>query len=178
KQAVFGAAGKRVFEENLLTVFGVDVEAITPEDPEIKKKLADAIKTNVDIYTKRVQEVATLESERRVIEGRAKNEAARKDLIEQEIANARRKEVAGAETEKESARVRAEGEAAAATIRATAEREAEVERLKAVATELATDGGRAYIELERARILRATDKVIVPTDSKLVLGIGGTVLDE
>ncbi|MBI4434987.1 hypothetical protein HY635_04230 [Candidatus Uhrbacteria bacterium] len=178
KQAVFGAAGKRVFDENLLIVFGVDVEAITPEDPEIKQKLADAIKTNVDIYTKRVQEIATLESERRVIEGRAKNEAARKDLIEQEIANGRRKEVADAETAKEAARVRAEGEAAAATIRTTGEREAEVERLKAVAAELATDGGRAYIELERARILRATDKVIVPTDSKLVLGVNGTVLDE
>ncbi len=178
KHAVFGSADRRVFTENLLTIFGVDVEAITPEDPEIKQKLADAIKTNVDIYTKRVQEVATLESERRVIEGRATNEAARKELIEQEIANARRKEVADAETAKEAAKIRAESEAAATTIRATAEREAEVERLKAVAPELATDGGRAYIELERARVLKDTDKVVVPTDSKLVLGINGTTLDE
>lgn len=178
KRAVFGAEGKRVFAENLLVVFGVDVEAITPEDPEIKQKLADAIKTNVDIYTKRVQEVAQLESERRVIEGRAKNEAARKDLIEQEVANARTKSIASAEIEKDAAKVRAEGEAEATRICTTAEREAEVARLKAVATELATDGGRAYIELERARVLKATDKVVVPTDSKLVLGISGTVLEE
>lgn len=178
KQAVFGTSDRRVSTENLLTVFGVDVEAITPEDPEIKKKLADAIKTNVDIYTRRVQEVATLESERRVIEGKAKNEAARKELIEQEIANARRKGVAEAETEKEAARVRAEGEAAATRIRTEAEREAEVARLSAIAAELATDGGRAYIELERARVLKATDKVVVPTDSKLVLGVHNTTLDE
>jgi hypothetical protein len=62
-------------------------------------------------------------------------------------------------------------------IRSTAEREAEVLRLVKVAEILNSDGGRAYIELERARVLKETDKVVVPTESKLILGVNGTVLD-
>ncbi|MBI4434148.1 hypothetical protein HY632_05225 [Candidatus Uhrbacteria bacterium] len=171
--AIFKGSAERVFSENGLAIFGIDVEGITPEDTEIKRKLADAIKTNVDIYTKRVQEVASLESERRVIEGKEKNEQARRALIDSQGTNERARLVAEAEAKAEAGRVRAQGEAEAITIRAAAERTAEEARLQALAKILETPGGQAYIELERARVLKATDKIIVPTGSKLVLGIDG-----
>ena len=57
KQTLFNGQSSRLFTENGLEIFGIDVEGIVPEDPEIKKKLADAIKTNVDIYTQRVKEI-------------------------------------------------------------------------------------------------------------------------
>lgn len=175
KEVIFGGQGLREFAENGLQIFGVDVEGIRPQDPEIQRKLADAIKTNVDIYTRRVQEEAQLESERRLIDGRKKNEQARKDLIELEIGNETAKAVAQAKARAEALRIEAEGQAEALTVRANAEREAEESRLKAVSTVLDSAGGKAYIELERARVLRETDKVVVPTDSKLVLGVGGAI---
>lgn len=171
KRAIFGDRAERTFTENGLIIFGVDVEGITPEDPEIKKKLSDAIKTNVDIYTKRVQEVATLESEGRIIEGKAKNEEARKQLIGLEAENAKMRELAAATRAGEAKVIVARGEADAITIHANAEREAENARLQALTKILETAGGKLYIDLERARVFKATDKIVVPTDSKLVLGM-------
>ncbi len=170
KVAIFGESNSRIFEENGLEIFGVDVEGITPEDPEIKAKLSDAIKTNVDIYTRRVQEEAKLENERILIEGKAKNEEERKALIALEVENQRTVLVEKAKTAAASELERANGEAEAIRIKAEAEREAEELRLKSLTEILATDGGKAFIELERAKALQETDKVIVPTDSKLVLG--------
>lgn len=169
KQAVFCKTDKKVFEENGLVIFGVDVESITPEDPEIKKKLADAIKTNVDIYTRRVQEEAQLESERRLIDGRVKNEEARKRLIELEIANERKQAVERAKIDSATTLEHSHAEAKAIRVKAAAEREAEEKRLQAIAKALDSDGGKLFIELERARVLKDTDKVVVPTDSQLRL---------
>jgi hypothetical protein len=170
KEAIFEDEATRVFQENGLEIFGVDVEAIAPEDPEIKQKLADAIKTNVDIYTRRVQEEAELENARILIEGRAKNEEARKKLITLEDENARTQLLASVQREREATLVQVSSEAEAIRVRSEAKREAEESRLRAVTSVLSTPGAAAFIELERARALRATDKVIVPTDSKLVLG--------
>lgn len=171
KAAILGVKGQRVFTENDLIIFGVDVERITPDDEEIQEKLAEAIKTNVDIYTNRVQEEAKLESERRLIEGRVKNEAARAELITQELANERQKRLEMISLDSEIEEQRATLFAQTHGIRSTAEREAEIERLSQLSNVLDSKGGKAYIELERARILQETDKVIVPTDSKLVLGL-------
>jgi hypothetical protein len=56
-------------------------------------------------------------------------------------------------------------------VKAKAESEAEKERLAVVTAALQNGGGSRFIELERARALRATDKVIVPTDTRLHLGV-------
>ncbi|MBI2483138.1 hypothetical protein HYV74_03085 [Candidatus Uhrbacteria bacterium] len=173
QQKVFGAAQERAFPENGFVVFGIDVEGIEPEDPEIQRKLADAIKTNVDIYTSRVQEEAKLESERRVTEGKAKNEAARRALIELHEQNEHTRIIAEAERAAAAKRITAEADAEAIRIRSAAERTAEEARLQTITKILETPGGHAYIDLVRARVLRKTDKVVVPTDSKLVLGVGG-----
>lgn len=175
KGAVFGTATERVFAENGLAIVGVDVEEITPEDPDIKAKLADAIKTNVEIYTARVQEEAKLENARILIEGRAKNEEARKALVALEGANARTTLLAATEREAEATRICAKARADEIRIEAEAEREAEEARLRSVTKVLEGPGGQAYIELVRAQALKATDKVVVPTDSKLVLGLDKTI---
>jgi major vault protein len=178
KGAIFGQETVRLFEENGLEIFGVDVEGIVPEDAEIAKKLADAIKVNVDIFTRRVQEVAQLESERRIIDGKAQNEEAKKALIALEIANERTKTLEAAKTKAEASLEKARAEAEGTTILAEADRSAELTRIEALTQLLATPGGQAFIELERAKVLKATDKVVVPTDSKLVLGIARTALDD
>jgi len=171
KKALFKDSSSRLFSENGLEIFGVDVEGITPEDREIQNKLADAIKTNVDIYTKRVKEEASLESERRLIDGRSKNEEVRKKLIKLEIANERLKVIENAKTQSQATREEASGEAEAIKIKSEAERVAETTLLQNISEILNTPGGSMYIELERARLLKLTDKVIVPTDSKLYLGV-------
>lgn len=177
KKALFKDSPSRIFSENGLEIFGVDVEGITPEDKEIQNKLADAIKTNVDIYTRRVQEEASLESERRLIDGRSKNEEARKKLIRLEISNERLKVTEHAKTQSEATREKARGEADAIKIKSEAERGAETTLLLEISNILNTPGGRTYIELERARLLKHTDKIIVPTDSKLFLGVSNKSLD-
>lgn len=182
KTTVFAKATERVFEQNGLAIFGIDVEGVTPDDPQIVAKLTDTIKTTVDIVTKRQQQEAQLESERRLITGRVKNEEARKELIDLEVGNARRKLVSEAEADAEATKVKARSDAEATTIRAEADADAERKKRKAVAdveqeslerraTTLAGEGGTKLIELERALALKATDKLVIPTDSKLVLGL-------
>ncbi len=182
KRTVFGEGTERVFEQNGLAILGIDVEGVTPQDKEIAAKLTDTIKTTVDIVTRRQQEEAQLESERRLIEGKARNEAERGKLVELEIANKRKLTVETAAIDAEAARIRAQGEADAVTIRATADAQAEgkkrkaiadveQEALKARAEVFAGEGGIRLIELARAEALKATDKLIVPADTKLFLGL-------
>lgn len=182
KTAIFGEGTSRVFEVNGLEIFGVDVEGITPEDPEIARKLTDAIKSNVDIFTRRQNEEAELESQRRLIDGHKLNEEARADLIAKELENERTKVIEEAKIKAEAAKLVAQAEAEATQIRAEAEAEAdrkklevrnqaERERLQAQVDVLSADGGEQLIELERARSLKATDKLVIPTESKLVLGL-------
>jgi hypothetical protein len=106
-----------------------------------------------------------------------KNEEARKALIELEIVNDRTKVLEAAKTKAAAALETAQADAEATTIRGGAERTIEIERLDALTGLLDSPGGKAFIELERAKVLKATDKVVVPTDSKLVLGLNGTILD-
>ncbi len=183
KRAVFGEEGSsRVFEANGLEVFGIDVEGITPEDEEIARKLTDAIKSNVDIFTRRQHEEAELESQRRLIVGQEKNEAARAELIAKELANERTSALEKARIKSEAERVVAEAEAEATRIReaakAQSEREilkirndAEREHLQTQVEVLGSEGGDKLIELERARALKKTDKLVIPTSSSLVLGL-------
>ncbi len=178
KQAIFGDEKSRVFGDNNLEVFGVDVEQIVPEDPEIKEKLADAIKTNVDIYTRRAQEQAELESERRLIDGRIENEKARRKLIDFQVTNKKKERLANAEIEGETQVVGAKATAEALRITSSAENDAEEARLKAVSGILDTNGGKVYIELERARAFKDTDKVIVPTDSRIHLGVSSSIIED
>jgi major vault protein len=162
KRAIFADRDTRLFEDNNLEVFGVDVEQIVPEDNEIKQKLSDAIKTNVDIYTRRAQEQAQLESERRLIE---------KKLIELQVANREQEVLAESETNRQAKVMEARGVAESFGITSEVERKAEEARLQAVSTILGTRGGQAYIELERAKALQSAETIIVPTDSRVKLNI-------
>ncbi len=182
KEAIFGTDASRVFEVNGLEIFGIDVESVTPQDPEIARKLTDAIKSNVDIFTRRQNEEAQLESERRLIQGRAKNEDERSALLKLELDNSRTEAIENAKIRAEATKVTVEAEAEATRIKAEAEVEAQrlkdearnqaaLKALQDQAAVLHGDGGQRLIELERARSLKATDKLVIPTDSKLVLGL-------
>ncbi len=169
KKAIFADANERVFTDNLLIVFGIDVETVRPQDAEITETLAEAIKTNVRIYTERVQEEAKLASEARIIEGKARNEEARAELLKHQLTNDREQVLGKTLIEVEAARARDLAKAESLGILAEAKRRAEEARLQSLSSILETEGGKAYIELQRARILRETDKVVVPTNSHLRL---------
>ncbi|MFP4323932.1 MAG: hypothetical protein ACLFTK_15875 [Anaerolineales bacterium] len=170
--AIFGGEGisERRFDENNMVIFGVDVESVTPEDDKIKEQLSTAILTNVEIYTQAVREQADLARERDLIDGQTENAKRRQGLIDQETENERRQKIAQAQAEAEAILIRAEAEAQATRIRAAAELEAEQARLSAIMVLLESEGGAAYIRLEQARVLQPTDKVVVPTDSRIYLG--------
>ncbi len=182
KEAVFGEGTSRIFEVNGLEIFGIDVEGITPEDEEIARKLTDAIKSNVDIFTRRQNEEAQLESERRLIEGQRKNEEARKTLIDSELTNNRTRVLELAKTEAaatnlkataeaEAAKIKAKAEAQAIKVKAEANNNALRQALEDQAAVLHSEGGDKIIALERAKSFKATDKLVIPTDSKLTLGL-------
>jgi major vault protein len=175
KRAIFHNEASRIFTENGLEIFGVDVESVVPTNEEIQSKLSEAIKANVDIYTRRVKEESELDSERRLIEGRKHNEIVRRELIQQIAENERTKKLAEAETAKLAQLVLAQSEADSVRIRAQADLEAETLKMRTIAEILETEGGSRLIELERARVLKATDKVVVPTSSKLVLGLSDVI---
>ncbi len=179
KVALFGARPSRVFAENGLEVFGIDVEGISPDDKEIQKHLAEAIKTNVRIYTKRQQDEAKLASERLLIDGQVENETARAALIALEIQNERTKRLAAARLAREAEVEKAQGQAEAIRLIAQAEREAEEERLRALAAILSGEGGAAYIALEQAKLGQGAKKVIVvPTDSRVHVGVDKLIDDD
>lgn len=180
-RAVFGEIQLRRFDENSFIVFGIDVENVNPQEDKISEKLATAILSNVEIYTQTARERANLAREGELIAGRKENEEKRQSLLALEATNERQQLVEKAEIEREihrvqaaaraeATRIDAEAQAEAIRIRARAETEAEQQRLQTIITLLQSPGGERYITLEQARVLKATDKVIVPTDARIHLG--------
>ena len=167
-----GENGSCVFAENGFEVFGIDVVSISAEDPEIQRKLTDAIKATVDIYTNRVREEAKLASDFRILEGQKKNEDAKWTLIEKTTANERLQVLEQAKTVSMALQERVRGEAEALRIKSEAELVAEQNQQKLLIQTLSGEGGERYLALEQARVLRATDKVVVPTGSQLRLMVG------
>jgi major vault protein len=174
QDAIFGEGNtSRVFEENGLEIFGIDITSIIPEDPKIAEKLHEAIKHNMDVYCKKIVLVATLEAERQEVEGKKKIEAERGDLIDAQNENSRKEIVEKARINAERTRILAEGDAAAIKIRADAETDSEKKRLDSVVEALNGQGADKYLELERARVFANTEKlVIVPPKAKIVLPEG------
>ncbi len=178
REALLTDAGRRRFRENGFVVTGIGVDSVASEDPEIQKKLSEALKANVDVFTHRVREEAQLESERRLIDGRTKNEEARKALLALQVENERFSKLEAARTQSLTKRELAKAKAEAVEITTTAETNAEIGRLKQLTEVLDSTGGRQFIELERAQGFKRTDKIVVPTDSKLVLGCHNGLLDD
>ncbi len=208
KTSIFGGDETFVFEENGFTILGIDVESVTPADEEIAAKLTQTIKTTVDIVTERQQQEAKLESERRLIAGQAKNEEARKELVDLQIANDRKEKVEAARTAAEALKLRTVSEAdaiiATAKAQAKADREckkvevdlkkqalkdaadvdkqrlqdkadAEIRSLEGRVAALGENGPNVFADIERARAFKATDKLVLPADSKLVAGLESVV---
>lgn len=171
KTAVFGEGdSSRIFEENGLKIFGIDITSIAPEDPNIAEKLHQAIKQNMDIYCNKLVLKATLEAERQEVEGQMKIEKERKKLIQSQNVSKRLEATEEARIDAESRKIAAESEAEAIKIKADAEIEAEKRKLNTIINELNQEGARNYLDLQRAEVFSNAEKlVIVPTDSKIVL---------
>ena len=158
----------RIFEENGLEIFGVDITGINPEDPKIAEKLHEAIKSNMDIYCRRLVLSATLEAERQEVEGQRKIESERSELIKSQVANERLRQTETAKIQSEAGKINAESEAEAIRIKSEASLDADKKRLSAVIGELG--GADNYLALQRAEAFKNAEKlVVVPTDTKLVL---------
>lgn len=170
KEAVFGASASRLFEENNLEIFGIDITSITPSDPVIADKLNEAIKENMKIYCNRLVLTAKLDSQKRETEGLTKIEQAKKDLVSAQIENYRFEQTERANVEAEAARINAESSANSLRIVETAKTELEQRRLNTVIAELNNTGGQLYLDLQKATAFSNTRKlVVVPTESKIVL---------
>ena len=166
---LFGEAKtSRLFEENGLEIFGVDITAINPEDTKIAEKLHEAIKSNMDIYCRKLVLSATLEAERQEVEGKRKIESERSELIKSEVANERLRQTENAKIRAEAGKINAEGEAEEIRIRSEANIDAKKKRLSTAIKELG--GANNYLELQRVEAFKKAEKlVVVPTDSKIVL---------
>jgi len=170
KEAIFGNGETRKFEENGLEIFGVDITAITPRDPEIADKLHEAIKQNMDIYCNRLVQSAKIEAEKQEVDGKMKIAETRNKLIQKELENRSLEALGDVKIQTETEAQLAQSKAASYKIKHDARLESEQKRLETVITELGKDGGDRYLELQRIGSFADTEKlVVVPTDSKLVL---------
>ncbi len=165
---LFDGKDSRRFDENGLQILGVDITGITPEDPQIAKKLHQAIERNMDIYCDKLILKATLESERQKVEGQLGIAAEKKKLIEAQNVNERLSTIERTKIKTEAEKVAAQGAAEALEIRSKSEADAERVKLQAVINEVG--GTENYLTLQRAKVFEGSEKlVVVPTDSKLVL---------
>ncbi len=173
KNAIFGDRENYIFEENGFEIFDIDIKNISPEDPEIAAQLNAAIKSNMDVYVKKIQQTAELEAERQFIQGKVGIEKSRADLIELEQANLKAKELGNAKIAAETEIERAHGIAESIKIKKTAENQAEAEKIAKIIELLKDQGGDAYIRLQQVLSFMNVDKtVIIPTDSKLFVPMG------
>jgi len=174
KTAIFGEKEWYLFDENGFEVFGIDIKNIVPEDPEIAAQLNAAIKSNMDVYVQKIKQTAELEAERQLIEGKTGIEKSKAALIELEQENLKRQKLGKAKISAAAEIEKARGVAEALTIKSTAENEAESMKIAKIIEVLKEQGGEMYIKLQQVLSFMNVDKtVIVPTDSKLFVPMGG-----
>ena len=82
KNAIFDNSDTYIFKENGLTILGIDIKNIAPDDEEIAKQLNDAIKSNMDIYVNKIKLKAENEAKIAKIEAETELEEAKESLIE------------------------------------------------------------------------------------------------
>lgn len=173
KTAIFGESENYVFEENGFEVFGIDIKNIAPEDPDIAAQLNAAIKSNMDVYVKKIQQTAELEAERQLVEGKTEIERTKASLIEFEQENLKRKELGNAKILADAEIEKARGISESIRIKTAAANESEIEKISQIIETLKKEGGDMYIKLQQVLSFMNVDKtVIVPTDSRLFLPMG------
>jgi major vault protein len=169
---IFGTNSSRRFDENGLEIFGIDITAINPEDPEIAERFNDAIKSNMEIYCKKLVLTATLESERQEVEGKKKIADERKELIEKQNLNDKLEITGKAQVEAEANKIEANSEAECISIVEDAKTEAHQKKLKTSIQELGSP--KEYVALQRAEALSSVQKLIVPENSRILFGGNGS----
>lgn len=176
KTAVFGENEGYIFEENGFEIFGIDIKNIVPEDPEIAAQLNAAIKSNMDVYVKKIQQTAELEAERQLIEGKTEIERSKASLIELEQENLKKKELGVAKIMAAAEIEKAMGIAESMKIKRASENESEAEKIAKIIEVLKNEGGDTYIRLQQVLSFTNVDKtVVVPTDSRLFIPMGSMI---
>lgn len=159
-----------IFQENGFEIFGIDIKKIAPEDPEIATQLNNAIKSNMDVYVKKIQQTAQLDAERQLVEGKIQIEKTKGNLITLEQQNIRAEKLGAAKIEAEAATEVAKGQADAIKIREFAKAEAEANKISKTIEALKAAGSDQYLKLQQIGTFNNVDKtLIVPTDSKLFI---------
>ena len=174
KRAIFKEKENFLFEENGFEVFGIDIKNIVPEDADIAAQLNAAIKSNMDVYVQKIKQTAELEAEKQLIEGKTSIEKSKTALIELEQENLKKHEVGKAKIIAEAEIEKARGVAEATKIKNTAENESEAIKIAKIIEVLKEQGGEMYIKLQQVlSFMNVSKTVIVPTDSKLFIPMGG-----
>ncbi|MFC1697326.1 SPFH domain-containing protein [Nanoarchaeota archaeon] len=178
KEKVFDGEN-RIFDENGLAIFDIDITSIIPSDEKIAEKLHEAIKNNMDIYCNKMVLNATLESERQEVEGKMKIVDERKKLIEKNSLNERLEVIEKAKIKADEKKIYSESEALVIKIKNDAEVEAEKKKLEVIISELNKDGAENYINLKKVTVFDDAEKLmVVPTDSKIVLPYAQELFEE
>lgn len=174
KKRIFGQEdGSYIFKENRLEVFGLDIKRIAPVDEQIALQLNSAIKSNMDVYVKKIQQTAELEAERVLVQGKIEIEHTKKELITLEQENARLQQLTSAKIEAEARVERAQGIAESIRIEETAKNEMENNKMTKILENLHDSATDAFIRLEQVRSFDNIEKtVIVPSDAKVWVPFG------
>ena len=157
KSVVFGNQDQREFE-NGFVIFAVDIKQITPLDPNIAEKLNIAISNNMDVYVKKIQQKAELDAKKQVIESEKIIETQRKELLEIQLANLEREEIA---------------KGRAQVIIANEEKIIQVEKEKIEALiKILQEDSENYLKLMELEAFKTRERaIIVPEDSRLWIPI-------
>jgi len=174
KQRIFTQEeGTYIFKENRLEVFGLDIKRIAPVDEQIALQLNSAIKSNMDVYVKKIQQTAELDAERALVQGKIEIEHTKKELIMLEQENARLQQITAAKIEAEANVERAQGMANSIRIQETAKNEMDLNKMMKTLENLHDAASEAYLRLEQVRSFDNIEKtVIVPSDAKVWVPFG------
>lgn len=161
------------FDVNGFEIFDIDIKKISPEDADIAKQLNAAIKSNMDVYVKKIEQQAKLEAEKSLIEGQQGIEAQRTALIKLKQENTRTENIGLAQIEAERNITIAKAKAEAIQIEEDAKIAAETKRIQEIIKALASDEKSVYTRLKQLDSLSNIEKtVVVPSDAKLFLPMG------
>ncbi len=171
-----------IFDVNGFEIFDIDIKKIAPTDDDISDQLNDAIKSNMEVYVKKIKQEAELDAKKSEVAGLIDIAKERRSLDALEIENDKLKQIGLTETEVEKNKMIAEAVATDTIIRAKAEAEAkkmkemavgqaENEILQEKLNLLKSDAAKILVDLENAKNFNSANKVIVvPTDSKVIIG--------
>ncbi len=161
------------FSQNGFQIFDIDIKKIEPKDPVIAQQLNEAIKSNMDVYVKKINQTAELEAEHQLVKGQIEIEHTRRELIELKQENQKAEEIGKALIEAKAMETRAKGEAESIKIVETAKSQIRIEYMKQSLQTLNNEGAEEYLRLQQVQSFNNVEKtIVVPSESKVFMPLG------